>query len=109
MPVPWSTTWDLLTGNLRGAFETMMRDAGAMQRAAIPVERMRGPVLFVSATRDEVWPSAEMAQAMMRRLQAHGFPHVAEHVAVDGGHAEPLDEFPRIEAFLARHFARACR
>ncbi|MFC7300782.1 acyl-CoA thioester hydrolase/BAAT C-terminal domain-containing protein [Cognatiluteimonas weifangensis] len=109
VPVPWSTTWDLLTGNLRGAFETMMRDAGAMQRAAIPVERMRGPVLFVSATRDEVWPSAEMAQAMLQRLQAHGFPHVAEHVAVDGGHAEPLDEFPRIEAFLARHFARACR
>lgn len=109
VPVPWSTTGDLLTGNLRGAFETMMRDTAAMERAAIPVEKIGGPVLFVSATRDEAWPSKEMSDAMMARLRRHGFAHVAEHVAVEGGHAEPLDEFPRIEAFLERNFAQACR
>lgn len=109
VPVPWSATGDLLTGDLRGAFEKMMRDAEAMQRAAIEVEKIDGPILFVSATRDEVWPSKEMSDAMMRRLQSHDFAHVAEHIVVEGGHNEPLDEFPRIEAFLDANFARACR
>jgi pimeloyl-ACP methyl ester carboxylesterase len=109
VPVPWSATPELLAGDLRGAFEDMMDDKEAMQAAAIPVERIGGPVLFVSATRDEVWPSREMADAMMVRLRAHGFAHVAEHWPVEGGHAEPLDAFPRIESFLAEHFAKACR
>ena len=87
----------------------MMRDEAAMARAAIPVERINGPVLLVSATRDEVWPSKEMADAMMRRLQAHGFPHHAEHLVVTGGLAEPLDEFPKVEAFLKTRFAERCR
>lgn len=109
VPMPWSATPELLAGDLRGAFEEMMADAPAMKAAAIPVERIAGPVLFVSATRDEVWPSREMADAMMARLHAHGFAHVAEHWPVEGGHAKPLDEFPRIERFLADHFAEQCR
>jgi len=109
VPVPWSTTGDLLAGNLRGAFETMMDDTAAMEQAAIAVERIAGPILFVSATRDEAWPSREMSDAMMQRLRAHGFAHAAEHIVVEGGHNEPLDEFPRIEAFLEANFARTCR
>ena len=109
VPMTWGATPDLLVGNLRGAFERLMRDEAAMQRAAIPVERIAGPVLFVSAAKDEMWPSKEMADAMMRRLQAHGFRHPAEHLVVAGGHAEPLDEFPKMEAFLDTHFKQACR
>ena len=109
VPMTWGATPHLFTGNLRAAFQTMMRDEAAMARAAIPVERINGPVLLVSATRDEVWPSKEMADAMMRRLQAHGFRHHAEHLVVAGGHAEPLDEFPKMEAFLKTRFAERCR
>ncbi|MBN8262643.1 MAG: alpha/beta fold hydrolase [Xanthomonadales bacterium] len=109
VPMTWGATPDLLVGNLRGAFETLMRDEAAMARAAIPVERIAGPVLFVSASRDEAWPSREMSDAMMRRLQAHRFRHRAEHLVVAGGHAEPLDEFPKVEAFLDTHFKQACR
>lgn len=109
VPMTWGATPDLLVGNLRGAFETIMQDEAAMARAAIPVERIAGPVLFVSASRDEAWPSREMSDAMMQRLQAHGFRHHAEHLVVAGGHAEPLDEFPKMEAFLDTHFKQACR
>ena len=109
VPMTWGATPDLLVGNLRGVFESLMRDEAAMQRAAIPVERIAGPVLFVSAAKDEMWPSKEMADAMMQRLQAHGFRHPAEHLVVAGGHAEPLDEFPKMEAFLDTHFKQACR
>ncbi len=109
VPMTWGATPDLLVGNLRGAFETIMRDESAMARAAIPVERIKGPVLFVSAAQDEMWPSREMADAMMQRLKAHGFRHHAEHLVVQGGHGEPLDEFPKMEAFLEANFAEACR
>ena len=86
-----------------------MRDKAAMERAAIPVERINGPILFVSAAQDRMWPSREMADEMMMRLKARGFAHTAEHLVVEGGHDEPLDEFPRMEAFLQENFAGACR
>lgn len=109
VPMTWGATPDLLVGNLRGAFETIMRDEAAMARAAIPVEKINGPLQFVSASQDEMWPSQEMADAMMRRLEARGFRHHAEHLVVQGGHAEPLDEFPKMEAFLDARFKQACR
>jgi pimeloyl-ACP methyl ester carboxylesterase len=108
VPMTWGATPDLLVGNLRGAFETIMQDEAAMQGAAIAVEKINGPVQFVSASRDEMWPSKEMADAMMQRLKANGFRHHVEHLVVQGGHAEPLDEFPKMEAFLQHHFRAQC-
>lgn len=108
VPVPWSATGDLITGNLRGAFEKMMANTAAMADAAIPVERLQGPMLFVSATRDEAWPSREMSDAMMSRLGEHGFAHVHEHLAVPGGHLAPLKRFADIERFLATHYVPRC-
>ena len=49
-----------------------------------------------------------MSDAMMQRLKAKGFRHHAEHLVVQGGHGEPLDEFPKMEAFLQRHFRARC-
>lgn len=48
------------------------------------------------------------SDAMMARLKHHGFTRLADHLAV-GGHAEPLDEFPKMEAFLQTNFDGACR
>ena len=70
---------------------------------------IRDRVYFVSASQDEGWPSKEMSDAMMQRLKAHGFRHAAEHLVVQGGHNEPLDEFPKMEAFLDTQFKQACR
>lgn len=109
VPMTWSATRHLFSRNLRAAFETMMQDDAAMQRAAIPVENINGPIYFASSTQDEMWPSKEMGDAMLARLKAHGFGHPVEHLAVQGGHNEPLDEFPRMEAFLDSHFKQACQ
>jgi pimeloyl-ACP methyl ester carboxylesterase len=108
VPVPWSAVPNLLVHDLRGAFDKMVANTAAMEAAAIPVERINGPVQFLSASRDEFWPSRDMSDAMMARLEAHGFSHPSEHLVVEGGHTEPLDEFPRIEAFLRGNFADRC-
>ena len=90
--------------NLRAAFETMLRDSAALQQAAIPVEKIKGPILLVSATRDEVCPSTPMADMMMQRLREKGFRYTFEHRAIEGGHAAPLRHFDLIFAFLEKHF-----
>jgi len=40
--------------------------------AIIPVELVPGPILLVAAGADQVWPSAEMARALSRRLREYG-------------------------------------
>ncbi len=109
VPMPWSATPNLLVHDLRGAFDKMVSNTAAMDASAIRVERINGPVFFASGSQDEFWPSREMSDAMMARLRQHGFRHPAEHLVVAGGHSEPLDEFPKMEAFLQQNFAKACR
>lgn len=108
VPVPWSATLPLLTGNKRKVFDLMLADTAAVARAIIPVERINGPVLFLSATADEQWNSQGMSDAMMARLEAKHFPHATEHVVIDGDHAAPTRHLDDVRKFLSVHFkARA--
>ncbi|WEN15204.1 acyl-CoA thioester hydrolase/BAAT C-terminal domain-containing protein [Rhodanobacter sp. AS-Z3] len=108
VPVPWAAVPDLLKHHLREAFEKMLTNQPtnqpAVEAAAIPVERINGPVYLMSATHDELWPSQPMAAAMMRRLDTHQFAFTHTHDVFDGGHAAPLAHFDRVHAFLASNF-----
>jgi dienelactone hydrolase len=52
--------------------------------AAIPVERIRGPVLPLSGDSDQLWPSAVAGEQVQRRLTEHGFPFAVHHFAYPG-------------------------
>lgn len=104
IPVPWSATPALLRHDLRTAFEKMLEDDDAAERAAIRVEAINGPVFLLSATRDEFWPSREMSELIVQRMGAHGFPHHVEHVAITGSHAAILEHLELVEGFLHSHF-----
>jgi dienelactone hydrolase len=106
VPIPSSATWPLIKGDLRAVYEEMLKDQKAVDRASIEVEKINGPVLFLSATKDEFWPSAEMSGAMDQRLKKNGFPYHFEHLAIEGGHAAPLDHFDVVERFLTDHFLK---
>lgn len=68
-------------------------DPGA---AAIPVERIRCPVLLVSGGQDQLWPSAAMAEQVATRIRSHGGS--VEHLCYpDAGHTVTL---PVIDAPL---------
>ena len=41
----------------------------------IPVEKVPGPIMLISAGADAVWPSAPMARAISERLDHHGDTH----------------------------------
>jgi dienelactone hydrolase len=61
------------------------KEAAAL--AAIPVEKIHGPVLLLTGRDDRLWPSTEMGDRIRDRLKAAGFPYKFEHIAYqNAGH-----------------------
>jgi len=68
-------------------YRSCLRDAKAVERATIPVERTRGPILLVSGADDQMWPSSDLADIALRQLQAHRHPFPYRHLKYEGaGH-----------------------
>jgi dienelactone hydrolase len=63
----------------RYLFRAGLRNREAVERAAIPVEQIRGPIMLVSGGDDHVWPAREMCEAILARLTDRRFPHVIEY------------------------------
>lgn len=67
--------------------ELALDQVPAARRAAIPAERINGPVLLFTGEADRLWPSTVMAQQLRRRMTANGFEHPVRHVHYPGaGH-----------------------
>ena len=104
VPVPWSAIPALLNRDLRGAWQEMLENEEAVERAAIAVERINGPVFLLSATRDEFWPSFEMSEVIAQRLKDKGFRYAFEHRVIEGDHSAPLGHMDLVEQFLSANF-----
>jgi len=104
VPMPWAAVPSALKHDLRQAFTIMLQDTAAVEKALIPVEKINGPVLLLSATRDEMWPSTEMSNAMMQRLTLKHFSYPYVHKVIEGGHTDVLDHFDLVIDFLQVHF-----
>jgi dienelactone hydrolase len=69
-------------------FLSALENRAAVDAAAIPVERIRGPVLLLSGEDDRLWPSPVLADMAAARLAAHGHPHAVTHLRYPAaGHA----------------------
>lgn len=69
------------------AYRAHLNDARAVERATIPVEKIQGPVLLVSGTDDQMWPSSALADMAFERLDAHHHAYPYQHLKYDGaGH-----------------------
>ncbi len=59
----------------------------SFEAAAIPVERINGPILLISGKDDEIWLSTEASDAAIERLKEHNYPYPYEHLSYDNaGH-----------------------
>jgi len=94
----------LMKRDLRGTFEAMLKDNIAEENALIKIEQINGPILLISATKDEICPSTPMAEKMITRLKTNKFKYYFEHVAIEGGHSEPLKHFDLVFKFLEINF-----
>ncbi len=66
-------------------------DPALIEKAAIPVEKIRAPILLISGTDDQIWPAGEFCAAILDRLKKAGFPYEAKHLSNEkGGHSSCL-------------------
>lgn len=111
VPIPYSLTslTGMISGRRTAMFESALQDEEHARAAAIPVERIDAPILLVSFTRDQVWPSRSMSEHIARRLREKRFRPYFEHAVYDGRHSEwTIDACRRnILAFLADRFPSA--
>jgi uncharacterized protein len=69
-------------------------DPEAVNAAQIRLEQARGPVLLLAGADDHMWPSALMADQIVRRMHDHGRGEDVTNVTYGGaGHAFLLREF----------------
>ena len=91
-------------GEFFNELSSMLEDEQAVSRAAIPVERINGPILLLSAKGDEVWPSTLMCSKMVERLKSKHFSYQVEHIPLEGSHAAAAQNSEYIFDFLEKHF-----
>lgn len=62
-------------------------DATTREAATVPVERLDGPVLFISGEKDPIWPARRLADIALDRLDAAEFEYDYDHLTYDdAGH-----------------------
>ena len=85
-------------------FREAMKDKDALERAAIPAERINGPVLLLSGGDDQFCPSGALSEVAMERLARHKHPYPYEHVSYPGaGHVFGLPPYLPATLTKARH------
>lgn len=104
VPAPFKTIVPAIKGNLFDAFSLMLEDTLAVNRARIEVENINGPILILSGKEDEQWPATKMSDEIVKRLQENNFAFTYQHIALDGGHIEPLNQFDTVLYFLNKEF-----
>lgn len=60
---------------------TINREKTVKEEHLIPVEKINGPVLLISAVNDKVWPSYESGMYLEKRLQEKEFAKPFKHIA----------------------------
>ncbi|WP_430410931.1 acyl-CoA thioester hydrolase/BAAT C-terminal domain-containing protein [Kordia sp.] len=104
IPVNDASVPFIMKRDLRGAFSAMLQDTVAEQNALIKVENIKGPILLISATEDEVAPTTPMCNKMIARLKQQNFQYYTEHVAIVGSHGDSLKHFELVFNFLKHKF-----
>jgi len=108
VPVPysWTTVNGLISGKRRPIFEKALERGRNLKGATIPAEKIQGPILLISFTRDQIWPSTPMSEQIMQRLHNHAFNYPYKHISYDAGHSQWNTPACRTEilSFLGKHF-----
>lgn len=90
--VPYDASKGVDPQNLLALYQLSLSHADQVATAAIPVEKIQGPVLLLSGKDDRMWPASAMADAISARLTQHKFPYAFKNIQYENaGHT--LTEF----------------
>ncbi len=95
-----ASRWKHLTGHpssVTPLYLANLHDPDLVDKATIAVEKINGPVLLISGSDDQVWPSSWLSERVMQRLKQCGHPYADRHLCYEGaGHAIHLPYLPTI-------------
>ncbi|MFT5850202.1 MAG: dienelactone hydrolase [Colwellia sp.] len=103
VPANWRAKLKGGSGDFLGFYEDMLTNTLAVELAAIKVEKINGPILMMSGTNDELWPSSVMSEMMIERLKLNNFSHNYEHLELYGGHGIWVRHMNMIDNFLSKN------
>ena len=94
--LPWAVTPEEKERERKGEMSSVVplirraleqTDPARIEQARIRVEDIQAPILLVSGTDDQTWPSGEFCDDIEARLKALGFHHEVTHLVLEkGGH-----------------------
>lgn len=92
-------------GNWTPMYLESLKQEGKVVEASIEVEKINGPIILFSGTKDKMWPSTLLCNMVINRLSNHRFPFYFEHFAYDHGHAVDRreDALVQLMKFLQEH------
>jgi esterase/lipase len=83
----YATIKGVLSGeNYLDMHQLALQNTSAVKAATTQVEKINGPIMFLSAKHDQWWPSTQMSQAAMARLREHHFAHPYTHIVWNWKH-----------------------
>ena len=75
------------TAACAGMYSHSLKHFARLEDAVIPVEKIKAPILLLSGEADSMWPSSEMSDLVIQRLDERGFPYEHRHIAYENaGH-----------------------
>lgn len=101
---PMKAIWVSILGDTQGALRIILENEEYWKDAAIPVEKINGPILLLSAKNDELWPSDYMSERIVDRLKENQFKYYFRHVSFEGKHHDTQKHFDVVFQFLNGHF-----
>ena len=103
LKIPYAAIGPALRGESLRLAEITLENEGDMPESIIPVEKINGPILLLSAKGDALWPSAYMSERIADRLRDNNFKYYFEHVSFEGGHHDTKKHFDKVFEFLNNH------
>lgn len=90
-------------------FAKALEDQEQVRKAMFAFEKINGPLLLVSASNDQIWPSTPMSKQIVDYLKAKQFPHQVDHKIYPTGHGFSSETAPEIKQMIIDHFVRTLK
>ena len=87
-------------------FEVALENKDNVKKALFSFEKINGPILLISAEKDQVWPSYQMSKDIELYLKEHNFKYSVEHHSYATGHGFSGETAPEIKKSIIDHFVR---
>lgn len=73
--------------NILSIYRNSLKQVDVLKRATIPVHKIKGPIMLFSAQDDQMWPSYEFSETIIRTLKERSFSYTSEHITYENaGH-----------------------